>query len=855
MAFSPAQPFLQHTSMPISCFDGDCLYYCEFIDNFDRYIAPYAIDDGYKLLQLESLCKGEAKDVVSGLSRIRDKTEAYQLARSRLASHFGDRTKLMCRVQSDLLDGEKLNEWDGKQLMALCDKMFCCENTFKSWGKLAELNSPDIIEKLFNRLPYKLKTEFISKSSGNSELGDFSELRKILERAAKDADSYLGQHLYESLNKKKGITSKFSKTPSSSRNFNVCAAKESASMPSVGKLCCLACGRSHQLWQCDKFKGWSVQERSSLVKAKRLCFNCLKAGHGVGTCYFNKNCSHCNKRHHTLLHQEIKESLVVQNSNGSQSSLNVSCSTYSDSTTSNKKLHKVVPIKVWIEDPGEAMVTWASMDEGSETSLCTLEFAKKLGAKLDRINVEVCTNNGVSKVNQQIPYFHIKGLDEPNVFKVSNVLVQKNIINVNSSIPNNEILKSYARLKDLQFLQLASNKVEFLLGQTVQNAFCVSELRYGAHNEPHALHTSLGWALWENHLSSIHDDLNVQINCVIERRTVSEKVLEVLNQDFKDIDLPETSAMSIDDKRALDIFNKSLKKESGHYKLALPWKKNNVILPNNRTMAESRLTNIKKKLLQDSDLQSKYCEKMQEYLDCKFVSVVPDNEIPTAGKTWYVPHHCVSISSKFRIVFDCSAKYQGTSLNDNLLQGPDLTNSLVGVFLRFRQEPIAVVGDIKSMFYQVFVSEQDRDALRFLWYPDGDLEKAPVDHRMNVHVFGSTSSPSAAAFALRRVAEDNASNVDPFVIETVLKNFYVDDLCKSCSTVNEAVKLLDQLCRLLKNGGFHLTKFLSNSKDVLRCIPPEDLASSVAGSCDRKLPTQKALGVYWNAETDKLESK
>ena len=155
--------------------------------------------------------------------------------------------------------------------MALCDKMFCCENTFKSWGKLAELNSPDIIEKLFNRLPYKLKTEFISKSSGNSELGDFSELRKILERAAKDADSYLGQHLYESLNKKKGTTSKFSKTLSSSRNFNVCAAKESASMPSVGKLCCLACGGSHQLWQCDKFKGWSVQERSSLVKAKRLC--------------------------------------------------------------------------------------------------------------------------------------------------------------------------------------------------------------------------------------------------------------------------------------------------------------------------------------------------------------------------------------------------------------------------------------------------------------------------------------------------------------------------------------------------------------------------------------------------------
>ena len=96
--FTPAQSFLQHMSMPISCFDGDCLHYCKFIDNLDYCIAPYAIDDGYRLLQLEPLCKGEAKDVVSGFSRIRDKTEAYQLARSRLASRFSDRTRLMGQV-------------------------------------------------------------------------------------------------------------------------------------------------------------------------------------------------------------------------------------------------------------------------------------------------------------------------------------------------------------------------------------------------------------------------------------------------------------------------------------------------------------------------------------------------------------------------------------------------------------------------------------------------------------------------------------------------------------------------------------------------------------------------------------
>ena len=140
--------------------------------------------------------------------------------------------------------------------------------------------------------------------------------------------------------------------------------------------------------------------------------------------------------------------------------------------------------------------------------------------------------------------------------------------NVNSSIPNNDILNGYAHLKDLHFPQLVSNKIEFLLGQTVQNAFCVSELRYGAHNKPHTLNTFLRWALLKNHLCSNNDDLNVQIKCVMEKKTVFEKVLEVLNQDFKDIDLPETSGMSIDVKRALDIFDQSLKKICGHCSVA-----------------------------------------------------------------------------------------------------------------------------------------------------------------------------------------------------------------------------------------------------------------------------------------------
>lgn len=59
---------------------------------------------------------------------------------------------------------------------------------------------------------------------------------------------------------------------------------------------------------------------------------------------------------------------------------------------------------------------------------------------------------------------------------------------------------------------------------------------------------------------------------------------------------------------------------------------------------------------------------------------------------WYPPYHPVfhpHKPSKVKLVFDCSAKYRRSSLNDQLLQGPDLTNMLVGVLTLFQEEPVA----------------------------------------------------------------------------------------------------------------------------------------------------------------------
>ena len=119
-------------------------------------------------------------------------------------------------------------------------------------------------------------------------------------------------------------------------------------------------------------------------------------------------------------------------------------------------------------------------------------------------------------------------------------------------------------------------------------------------------------------------------------------------------------------------------------------------------MSERRLDDLKKKLLADDELCKLYCEKMNDYVGSGYASRVYEEVIADEeGRVWYLPHHCISLAVKFRIVFDCSAKSNGVSLNDKLFQGPTnyLNNSLLRVLLRFRQEQIAIVGDIKNMFY------------------------------------------------------------------------------------------------------------------------------------------------------------
>ncbi|XP_056441454.1 NLR family CARD domain-containing protein 3-like [Gadus chalcogrammus] len=121
------------------------------------------------------------------------------------------------------------------------------------------------------------------------------------------------------------------------------------------------------------------------------------------------------------------------------------------------------------------------------------------------------------------------------------------------------------------------------------------------------------------------------------------------------------------------------------------------------------------------------------------------------------------------------------------------------------------MADVEAMFHQIRVSNEDTDLFRFLWWPDGNYEQELVEHKMLVHIFGATSSPSVANFALQKCATDFEDDFGHETAKTVKRNFYVDDCLKSTTDEDTAIKLCADLRSMLARGGFRLTKWSSNS--------------------------------------------
>ncbi len=412
-------------------------------------------------------------------------------------------------------------------------------------------------------------------------------------------------------------------------------------------------------------------------------------------------------------------------------------------------------------------------------------------------------------------------MDLPELYTQGSMPVSKN------NILTQEDLNDWPYLEGIKIPSI-NKEVELLIGINASNLMEPWEIINSQGGGPYAVKTLLGWVVNGPLRGGNSDRGKIGCPVVTANRTSVARLEDLLiaqyNQEFNEKLSEDDVTMSRNDKQFMEIMETSIKFEAGHYCIDLPFKSFDVILPNNRSIVEQRVLSLQRKFKRNREYQQEYATFLSDVIDKGYAEVVPPHQLKREdGKVWYIPHHGIYHPKKktLRVVFDCGAVYKGTSLNCQLLQGPYLTNSLLGVLTRFRQEPVALIADIQAMFHQVKVSQKHVDFLRFLWFPGGDVTQDAMEYRMKVHLFGAVSSPSCANYALRRIAQDYQAQFDSCVLNTILQNFYMDDCLTSLPTEDEAFHMAQNLIIACAKGGFQLSKWMSNSRFVMSRIPEE----------------------------------
>jgi len=116
--------------------------------------------------------------------------------------------------------------------------------------------------------------------------------------------------------------------------------------------------------------------------------------------------------------------------------------------------------------------------------------------------------------------------------------------------------------------------------------------------------------------------------------------------------------------------------------------------------------------------------------------------------------------------------------------------------------------------------------------------------------YGTASAPYLATRCIQRLAEDEAKNFS-LAPETVTNNFYVDDALCEANTIEDALKLEQELIALLGRGGFHLHKFCASHPRILEAVPSDCREMDAPIELDSNEGI-KTLGLLWHPLSDQI---
>ena len=863
-------------SIELDKFSGNILEFEYFKANFKELVESKVKDQRGRLARLLQYTSGDAKELIKGCVHESMDT-CYDYAMSLLHKEYGDAHATTCAYLKELRNWPSIQSNDISAYKKMYRFLLKCKS-FKNSGKLAELDGTDkirmilskfvtTVQQSWNRNACKIR-EKSAREANFDDLLDFVDMQcRLISNPAYSQDAFTSSCKSSGVNV---LATHCATDPTTAHKYPEPPGKPPEPPSYTTCLCCSAPG--HLFEDCPIYLQKSLVERRKFVFHHRLCFACFKptsSTHNAKSCDQKKTCKKCPQTHPTCLQH-------------------ISVSTITQSSKTNSYL-PIVPVLIYPKDmPDQCVRVYAMLDECSEATFIKSSVMQLLsGAPTRNAELELETVIGdryvectavedlrIIAIPEHRDRYHSTSLQLPTCFTQEKMPVDS------KDIPPLESLTAWpylASVADSMYRQDESVPVGLLIGNNCKKALEPIEVVPSQGDGPYAIRTCLGWCVVGSlrhqspHTLScnatsvrlpakdiITDEVSAHhfgVSTAVKECSISRQLKEMYMHEFVEAE-PERKALSGEDRAFLEKMKEGISKDkNGHYILPLPFRNPDVCFPNNRSYAVKLAQgSLKKRLKNNPQFREEYTAYIKRIIDEGRAKKVPISEANDPN-VWYIPTHAVyhPLKEKIRVVFNGAATFKGRCLNEELLQGPDLANLSIGVLMRFRKEEIAVQADLTWMFFQVFVPEDQQKFLRFVFWPEGDLDAEMEDYQMCVHIFGAKSSTSCCIYALHRTALDNVEKFSKEVCDTILKNFYIDDMLKSYVNDTEALRQVPELIKLCEEGGFSLTKFVSNSAEVLKSIPEEKKASTA--QIEKEIwasHIERALGVTWYVENDKL---
>ena len=879
-------------------FSGDVMSYPAFIAAFETLIESKVDNSSERLYFLDQYTSGKAKELIKGCLQMKS-GDPYKEARRLLKKHFGDPYKIASAYIAKLSSWPAVRPNDGTGLQEFSIALEQARNAMSGMQYMNDLNTANVLRQLWEKLPRYLRskwTEKVSKiRSTKQQIASFNDFSQFVSQQADLATDpvYSEEGISRSMDTVDKHHKQNERKPKRGRrtNFATDLSKKKATGGNSLPVSCTLCSKAHHLDECAEFLKKPLGERRDFIKEKGLCFGCYSSEHIAKLCRSRRSCKTCNKKHPTSLHDynwkpeevnpEGRNAQHKESETGKEDQVINACTTVCNVTEAGDVPITMGIVPVWLyhkDNPNNRICVYALLDNASGGTFIKEDSLRKLGVEGIESKLLLTTMHGTQDIDTKaVDGLMASHFQENEVsLALPRTYVRQQIPADRDEIPRPERVQGWPHLQQISKhipAYMDSVEVGLLIGLNCPGAVRPRDVICGNENDPYAVRSLLGWYI----NGPVTHESSKQVHCnriqilkssiddevkgyIVGERTIKEQLTPQVVSRMFELDFAEREngvALSREDRQFLRIVEEGIRhRDDMHYEIPLPFRESNVQLPNNRSQAVQRLHGLKKRFQGDTQYRAEYVSFMSEIIEKGYARKVSAEELsPKEGKVWYLPHHGVYHPKKpnsIRVVFDCSARYQCESLNDHLLQGPDLSSKLTGVLTRFRKERVAFMADVEKMFFQVKVKKEDQNFFRFLWWPNGDLSQEPQEYCMTVHLFGAGSSPGCSNFALKRTAEDGEKEFGARAAETLKKNFYVDDALKSVPTEKDAIELVQAVKGMCAKGGFNLTKFVSNSREVMMSVPPEDRAKEVKGldlSID-KLPIERALGVHWCIESD-----